>query len=55
MKKTFKTLTTLSLLLALLITIKPITPVPQPEDNEPGITVQGDDDKENADNIINCY
>ncbi len=55
MKKNFKTLTTLSLLLALLITIKPIVPVPQPEDDEPGITVQGDDDQENASDAIDCY
>lgn len=55
MKKTFKTLTTLSLLLALLITIKPIIPVPQPEDNEPGITVLGDDDDDLADCQIEKY
>jgi len=55
MKKTFKTLTTLSLLLALLITIKPIIPVPQPGDNEPGITVLGDDDNGNADDSIGCF
>lgn len=55
MKKSFKTLTTLSLLLALLITINPVTPVPQPEDTEPGITVQGDDDDDLADNHIEKY
>lgn len=55
MKKTFKTLTTLSLLLALLITIKPIVPVPQPEDTESGIIVQGIDDEGNEDNEINNY
>lgn len=43
MKKKFKTLTAFLLLLTLII-IKPIQP-PVDNDNEPGISVCGDDDE----------
>lgn len=55
MKKTFKKCTSLLLLLTLLTTIKPIVPIPQPEDTEPGITVQNDDDENPAPGLITAY
>lgn len=55
MKKTFKNCTTLLLLLALLTTINPIVPTPQPEDTESGISVLGDDDSNSPEDLIkNC-
>lgn len=55
MKKITKTCLSLLLLLTLITTINPIVPIPQPEDNEPGITTQGDNDNDNADDHIGCF
>ena len=55
MKKNFKTAAALLLLLTLITTTLPSLPIPQPEDNEPGITVLGDDDDGNEDEGIDCY
>lgn len=52
MKKFAKTCIALLLLLALTATVKPVTTITQPEGNESGITVLGDDDDENADCFI---
>ena len=52
MKKNLKTLTAFLLLLTLITTINPIT---LPEDSQPGITVQGDDDDPTVDDDIRCY
>lgn len=50
MKKNFKTLTAFLLLFALITSIKPIQP-PVDANNEPGISVCGDDDEAQEERI----
>lgn len=55
MKKKFEFFATLSLLLALFITLKPCIVITESKDNNSGITMLGNDDEINEDNVITRY